>query len=30
MADVLIIEGKRVDLYDKDQAGLTSAVNDLG
>lgn len=30
MADVLIINGERVDLYDKDQAGLTFAVNHLG
>lgn len=30
MADILFINGKRVDLYDKDQAGVTLAVNDLG
>lgn len=30
MADVLIINGERVDLYDKDQAGLNISVNHLG
>lgn len=30
MADVLIINGERVDLYDKDQAGLNLSVNHLG